>query len=56
MCFLQSPVSGNAIVMSASVLSEPSVAEEYSDLLKRVATLQQEKWTIEEKVLMHFSQ
>ncbi|XP_035827144.1 GRIP1-associated protein 1 isoform X2 [Aplysia californica] len=41
----QSPMSGNN-----SMISEGSVGEEYNDLLKRVAVLQQDKWGLEEKV------
>ncbi|GFN77409.1 grip1-associated protein 1 [Plakobranchus ocellatus] len=41
----QSPLSGNT-----SQLSDVSVGDEYSDLLRRVGALQQEKWALEEKV------
>ncbi|RUS74934.1 hypothetical protein EGW08_017314, partial [Elysia chlorotica] len=41
----RSPVSGNT-----SQLSDVSVGDEYSELLKRVGALQQDKWALEEKV------
>ncbi|XP_059158587.1 GRIP1-associated protein 1-like [Physella acuta] len=41
----QSPISGHN-----SHSSDTSVGDEYNDLLKRVAALQQEKWALEEKV------